>query len=256
MNASVNYHVRKSFTQAFEFDVDGIDGNLISPELLTTNVNVFDIRNSDVNIGFKTHGITFLEGLKAVPYPFNEDEEALYNRKIVELLQSQIGAEEVLVFDHTVRIDDENASRRPARNVHNDYSEKGIQKRLIDLVGEEKAAEYHKGHFGFVNLWRPVENTIMSSPLGFICPDSMDVEDWINIELWYPDRKGEILGVAPNPQHRWFYKSKMRVDEGIIFNIYDNSGIHHLAHSALDMSEEGAKTTTRKSIESRMLVKY
>ena len=63
MNASVNYHVRKPFTQAFEFDVDGIDGNLISPELLTTNVNVFDIRNSDVNIGFKTHGITFLEAV-------------------------------------------------------------------------------------------------------------------------------------------------------------------------------------------------
>lgn len=84
----------------------------------------------------------------------------------------------------------------------------------------------------------------------------MDVEDWINIELWYLDRKGEILGVAPNPQHRWFYKSKMRVDEGIIFNIYDNSGIPHLAHSALDMSEEVAKKATRKSIESRLLVKY
>ena len=57
----------------------------------------------------------------------------------------------------------------------------------------------------------------MSPPLGFICPDSMDVEDWINIELWYLDRKGEILDVAPNPEHRWFYKSKMRVDVGIIF---------------------------------------
>ena len=256
MNASVNYHVRKPFTQAFEFDVDGIDGNLISPELVTTNVNVYDMRNSESKIGFKTHGITFLESLNAVPYPFNEDDVALYNRQIAAIFHTKLGAKDVLVFDHTVRIDDENASRRPARNVHNDYSEKGIRKRLVDLVGEEKAAEYHNGHFGFVNLWRPLESTIMSSPLGFIYPDSMNVEDWIDIELVYPDRKGEILGVAANPEHRWFYKSKMRVDEGIIFNIFDNKGIPHLAHSALDVSEADAKNTTRKSIESRMLVKY
>ncbi|MBU3021637.1 CmcJ/NvfI family oxidoreductase [Aestuariibacter sp. A3R04] len=256
MNASVNYHVRKPVTQAFEFDADGIEGNLISPELVTTNVNVYDIRKSESNIGFKTHGITFLEGLDAVPYPFMADDEGQYNRQIAAMLRAKLGAKDVLVFDHTVRIDDENASRRPARNVHNDYSEKGIQNRLIDLVGEEKAAEYHNGHFGFVNLWRPVENTIMSSPLGFICPESMNIEDWIDIELVYPDRKGEILGVTANPEHRWFYKSKMRVDEGIIFNIFDNKGIPHLAHSALDMSEEGAKNATRKSIESRMLVKY
>lgn len=49
MNASVNYHLRKPFTQAFEFDVNGIDGNLISPELVFTNINVYDIRNSESN---------------------------------------------------------------------------------------------------------------------------------------------------------------------------------------------------------------
>lgn len=257
MNASVNYHVKKPFIQAFEFDVDGIDGNLVSPELLTTDVSVYDLRESQTNAVFNVHGITFLENLNAVAYPFTAEQEQVYNKEIQTLLSTHVSAKDVLVFDHTIRIDDESASRRPARNVHNDYSEKGIQQRLIDLVGEQKAAEYNEGHFGFVNIWRPVEDTIMSSPLGFICPDSMNDEDWMTIALKYPDRQGEILGVAANRQHRWFYKSKMQVDEAIIFNIYDNKGLPHLAHSALDMKEEGAPgNIVRKSIESRMLVKY
>ncbi|MCZ8528185.1 CmcJ/NvfI family oxidoreductase [Alteromonas sp. PRIM-21] len=257
MNASVNYHVKKPFIQAFEFDVDGIDGNLVSPELFTTDVSVYDLRESQTNTVFNVHGITFLENLSPVAYPFSARVEQAYNREIEKLLSMQINAKNVLVFDHTIRIDDESASRRPARNVHNDYSEKGIQQRLIDLLGEQKAAEYNEGHFGFVNIWRPVEDTIMSSPLGFICPDSMNDEDWMTIALKYPDRQGEILGVAANRQHRWFYKSKMQVDEAIVFNIYDSKGLPHLAHSALDMKEEGAPDNiVRKSIESRMLVKY
>ncbi|NDV90915.1 hypothetical protein GTH32_06840 [Alteromonas sp. 345S023] len=256
MNATVNYHVKKPYVQAFEFDVDGIDGNLISPELVATQVQVKDLRKHHSSLSFTHHGIRFLDGLAPVPASFTGSEELAYNQSIHSLLKSQIGAKEVFVFDHTIRIDDENASRRPARNVHNDYSEAGIKKRLVDLIGEHKAQAYAKEHFGFVNLWRPIENTIMSSPLGFICPSSMNNDDWMRIDLIYPDRKGEILGVAANPAHQWFYKSKMKIDEGIIFNIYDNKTIPHLAHSALDMQEPGIENFVRKSIESRMLVKY
>jgi hypothetical protein len=256
MNAKVNYHVRKPFTQAFEFDADGIDGNLISPELLTKSVQVHDVRKSQTATDFVQHGIKFLEGLLPVPQPFKESAEQAYNRSISDLLRTQIGAKETIVFDHTIRIDSDDASRRPARNVHNDYSKEGIEKRLVDLLGEHRAAQFQDGHFGFVNVWRPIENTIMSSPLGFICPDSMNIEDWMTIDLVYPDRKGEILGVIANPQHRWFYKSKMGIDEAIVFNIYDNKGIPFLAHSALDMKEKGTEHTIRKSIESRILVKY
>lgn len=256
MSAKVNYHVKKPFTQAFEFDVDGIDGNLVSPELSTISVQVHDVRENQTKTEFTQHGITFLEDLPPVPYPFRQHDEQVYDLAIADLLRTHINAKDAIVFDHTIRIDGDDASRRPARNVHNDYSKEGIEKRLIELIGEERAAQFHAGHFGFVNVWRPIENTIMSSPLGFICPDSMNIEDWMTIDLIYPDRKGEILGVIANPKHQWFYKSKMGIDEAIVFNIYDNKGIPFLAHSALDMKEKGAKHTTRKSIESRILVLY
>ena len=89
----------------------------------------------------------------------------------------------------------------------------------------------------------------------------MASNDWMTIELVYPDRVGQILGVASNPGHEWFFQSKLTPDEVIIFNIYDNRGRPHLAHSALDIVavdsvEPSDARLPRKSIETRTLVRY
>ncbi|MEO0994286.1 MAG: CmcJ/NvfI family oxidoreductase, partial [Pseudomonadota bacterium] len=87
-------------------------------------------------------------------------------------------------------------------------------------------------------------------------PASVDAEDWVPIELIYPDRIGHILGVVANEQHDWFYLSGMTPDEVAIFNIYDNRGRPSIGHSALDMVEDPTVQSIRKSIESRTLVRY
>lgn len=257
IDASVNYHVKKDTPQAFEFDVDGIIGNLVSPELVTTDIRVSDLRGSAQQPKFQRDGIEFINAASAVKdFKNAEHWEPLYNQELVNLLKERIGAKEVIVFDHTVRIDDPEAARRPARNVHNDYNKAGAEQRLIDLVGEARAEEFHTSGYGFVNVWRPIENIITSSPLGFIDPNSMRQDDWLDIGLVYPDRFGQILGVAANRNHNWFFKSKMSPDEAVIFNIYDNGGRPHLAHSALDLPSDSDAIIPRKSIESRTLVRY
>ena len=257
VEASVNYHVKKATAQAFEFDVDGIIGNLVSPELVTTDVMVADLRDGGRQPEFQRDGIEFINKASAVKdFENGSNWKATYDQELIDLLRARIGATDVIVFDHTVRIDDPNAQRRPARNVHNDYNEAGAEQRLIDLVGEERAQAFQKVGYGFVNVWRPVENVITSSPLGFIYPSSMQSEDWIDIGLIYPDRFGQILGVASNPSHEWFFKSQMSPAEAVIFNIYDNAGRPHLAHSALDLPTDAHATIPRKSIESRTLVRY
>ena len=255
--ASVNYHVQKDEAQAFEFDVDGIVGNLVSPELVTTAIAVTDLRDKPRPNRFDQDGIVFVDQAAEVQdFTATQDWEQVYDAELKQLLSSQIGAEEVIVFDHTVRIDDPNAPRRPARNVHNDYNQAGAEQRLVDIVGEERAQAFHEAGYGFVNVWRPIEHEIQSSPLGFIRPSSMIAEDWMDIGLIYPDRFGQILGVAANPAHEWFFLSGMTPDEAIIFNIYDNTGRPHLAHSALDLPGDADVTVPRKSIESRTLVRY
>ncbi|WP_298258272.1 CmcJ/NvfI family oxidoreductase [uncultured Litoreibacter sp.] len=180
----------------------------------------------------------------------------MYTGELTALLNDQVSAKEVVVFDHTVRTDDPNAARKPARNVHSDYSVDGAEQRLIDILGEEKAAEWAKGHYAFINVWRPVGDTINSAPLGFIRPSSVDDEDWILLDLIYPDRKGQIMGLAENSHHEWVYMSKMTPDDVVYFNIYDNQGRPSVGHSALDMVEDPNCHTIRKSIESRTLVRY
>lgn len=257
VSASVNYHVHKDLAQAFEFDVDGIIGNLVSPELVTTPVKVQDLRDQACAPSFDVDGIVFVHQASAVrDFEHSHDSQAAYDAELQQLLKSKIGAKEVIVFDHTVRVDDPEAARRPARNVHNDYNQAGAEQRLIDIVGEDRAEEFHEAGYGFVNIWRPIEHTIQSSPLGFIRPRSMTPNDWMDIGLIYPDRFGQILGVAANPAHEWFFKSEMTPDEAIIFNIYDNTGRPHLAHSALDLPGDAEVTVPRKSIESRTLVRY
>lgn len=85
---------------------------------------------------------------------------------------------------------------------------------------------------------------------------SVKPEDWILIDLIYPDRRGHILGLAASGQHEWVYQSKMTPDEVAFFNIYDNRDLPSVAHSAIDMVEDPAVTTIRRSIESRTLVRY
>ena len=255
--AIVNYHIRSAEPQAFHFDVDGVIGNLVSPELVSTRINVHDLRDGSLTVDFEADGIMFEKHVTRIrEFDGSSAWEDSYDDELRALLEETIGAKEVIIFDHTVRIDDPNADRKPARNVHNDYSRSGAEQRLIDIVGKDRAREFRAGHFGFVNVWRPVEHPIRTSPLGFIRPSSMEPGDCMTIELVYPDRIGQILGVAANEDHDWFYLSHMTPEEVAIFNIYDNRGLPFLGHSALDMRNPKGGKAPRKSIESRTLVRY
>ena len=257
IHASVNYHVKKDEPQAFEFEADGIIGNLVSPELETTKIVVHDVRGSEDQPTFRDDGIEFFRAPSRVSdFEAGSSWHSRYDLELKNLLQAKTGATEVIVFDHTVRVDEASAVRRPARNVHCDYSKVGAEQRLLDLVGEARAEKFHEAGYGFVNVWRPVSNIIRSSPLGFIRPASVQPEDWMDINLVYPDRVGQILGLASNPDHEWFYKSQMSPDDVVIFNIYDNKNRPSLAHGALDFLTENAPSVPRKSVESRTLVRF
>ncbi|WP_299867046.1 CmcJ/NvfI family oxidoreductase [uncultured Roseobacter sp.] len=255
--AKVNYHVHKPERQAFQLDAGGIIGNLIAPEMTPTEVKVRDARKSHVDTSFQDDAVAFASFPTAVPFAQGDDTwQADYDAELTELLTTKLDAREVIIFDHTIRVDDPDAVRKPARNVHSDYSPEGAEQRLVDILGAENAAEWSAGHYAFINVWRPIEAPINSAPLGFILPSSVSPEDWILLDLIYPDRTGQIMGLAANPDHQWIYMSKMTPDEVAYFNIFDNRGRPSIGHSALDMVEDPKITTVRKSIESRTLVRF
>jgi len=254
--ASVNYHVRKPERQAFEIDAGGIVGKLISPELSPAEVSVADEREGAA-VRFAADAVAFVDAPTRIASFTDGDEwRAAYDAELDALLKAELGVRETVIFDHTVRVDDPTSNRKPARNVHSDYSPQGAEKRLVDVLGEDRASQWREGRYGFVNVWRPVEAAINSAPLGFVRPSSVAKEDWILIDLIYPDRRGHIMGLAESAGHEWLYRSRMTPDEVAIFNIYDNRDLPSIAHSALDMVEDPDVSTIRKSVESRTVVRY
>ncbi|MEM8970490.1 MAG: CmcJ/NvfI family oxidoreductase [Pseudomonadota bacterium] len=255
--AKVNYHVHKDERQAFHIDAGGVIGKLISPELVATPIQVKDVRCGEVAVSFNADSVVFAQTpTRVLSFTNGEDWQATYDQELTGLLTRELGAKEVVVFDHTVRIDDPNSDRKPARNVHSDYSVDGAHQRLIDILGEDCAREWSEGHYGFINVWRPVGDAINSAPLGFVRPDSVAEDDWIMLDLIYPDRLGHIMGLAASEKHQWVYQSRMSPDDVAIFNIYDNRGRPSIAHSAMDLAEDETINIIRKSIESRTLVRY
>lgn len=257
VSATVNYHVLSTEPQGYHIDADGEEGKIISPELAPTEISIKDMRANEGKIVFLKDSLAFAEYSSAI-HDFDDTDlwQDTYNQELTDLLEGQIEAKEVIVFDHTVRIDDPNSGRKPARNVHSDYSPRGAHDRLKDIVGAKTAEEWEAGHFGFINVWRPVERPIVTAPLAFIRPRSVKAEDWVELQLIYPDRIGQIMGLVANEEHEWVYLSHMTPNELAYFNIYDNRGLASIGHSAVDLTENNDAQVIRKSIESRTLVRY
>ncbi|MEM7156428.1 MAG: CmcJ/NvfI family oxidoreductase [Myxococcota bacterium] len=254
--ATVNYHVQSAHRPTYQIDAGGVTGKIVSPEHVETTVRVKDVRSGEASVSFSDDAVMF-EHLPTGVTSFEQgDWRATYDRELASLLKARVGAHEVLVFDHTIREDDRSSSRRPARNVHTDYSPEGARQRLTDLLGETRAAEWARGHYAFINLWRPIGHRVNSAPLGFVRPSSVSPEDWVSIDLIYPDRTGHIMGLCANDRHEWVYCSRMGPDELAWFNIFDSRGLPSVAHSALNLVEDDRVADIRRSIESRTLVRY
>ncbi len=257
MNARVNYHLHSDSEQAFHIDAYGEKGVILTPELDSSDVVVEDIRSAKQPLCFQRDSVEFLAfGTAVKNFSEGSDWQSIYDDELIQLLRDKVDADDVIIFDHTIRIDDPDSLRRPARNVHSDYSRHGAHQRLRDLVGDQTADDWEAGHFAFINVWRPLEQAAQSAPLGFVRPQSVSSEDWLELKLIYPDRLGSIMGLVANPNHKWIYCSSMRPDEIVFFNIYDNQTLPSIAHSALDMAFPSEQPKVRKSIESRTLVRY
>lgn len=255
--ATVSYHVHKPEPQAFIVDPGGVAGALESPETVVHEVSVADLRQGDTTTQFARDGIAFVHAAPGVTITETGDAwKTDYEKSLRELTLQETGAREVIIFDHTIRVDDPASARRPARHVHTDYSRAGAEKRLADLVGDAAAAEWREGHYAFVNAWRPFERVVERAPLAFIRPDSVRAEEWLPIDLVYPDRMGQVMGLVHADRHEWLFWSQMTPEDVVLFNIYDNQLRDPVAHSAIDYVRDGNESAIRKSIESRMLLRF
>ena len=184
-----------------------------------------------------------------------------YDAEIEALVKESTGANKVLVFDHTIRVESDDLRRkRHVREtvdlVHNDYTVDSGPQRVRDLLSESDVGEHLNTRFAIYNVWRPIVGPVLSSPLAMCDAQSVKTEDWVACDLDYGDRRGEIYNVAYNADHRWCYFPEMTTDEILLFKNYDSiedGRARFTPHTAFVDPTTPDDTPSRESIETRVL---
>lgn len=224
-------------------------------------VEILDVRPIAAELDLEQNGVALVPSTSAVR-DFADDEEVRrrYYPEAEALLRARAGAREVVIFDHTVRIEGGSGrgAREPVRRVHGDYTHASGPRRLRDLLGEARAAEWSRGRWAIVNVWRPFGGPVETTPLAFADPASLSPVDLVPTDLVYPDRVGEVYSLAWSPGQRWMYVPEMVPEEALLIRTYDSdadSPARFVLHSAFDDPQARPGAAPRRSIELRALVR-
>lgn len=186
--------------------------------------------------------------------------QSLYYQEAEALLKKATGAKRVVVFDHTLRDGSagrDQGVREPVKYIHNDQTFVSGPRRVRDHLPPDEAEQLLQGRVAIVNLWRPIGETVQSSPLALCDSRSIALNDLVASDLVYPDKVGETYALVFNPRHRWYYFPNLTPDEFLLLKIYDSAGdgVARLsAHTAFDDPTSPADAPPRRSIELRSLL--
>lgn len=207
-------------------------------------------------------GFVFVEHDTRVADFYDEDEiRSVYYPEVERLVQQQSGAVRVVIFDHTLRAQDETVRaerqvREPNRTVHNDYTEWSAPKRVHDLLPEAEAQALLQHRFAIIQVWRPIRNPVRTNPLAIVDARTLRAENLIAAQRSYPGRVGETYQITHSPDHRWFYFPGMRRNEAIVFKVFDSEKdgrARFTAHTSFDDPTSPPDAPARESIEVRTL---
>ncbi len=207
------------------------------------------------------------DGFRFVPHPTRMTDfydaaeiERVYYPEMEALIKAQSGAKRVVVFDHTLRTEDEALRERAqirevVRRVHNDYTEASGPKRVRDLMGDE-AEELLRGRFAIIQVWRPIRHPVETWPLAICDARSLDEKDLIVTERRYQNRTGQTYAIRYNEGQHWYWFPRMRRDEALVFKVYESlrdGRARWTAHTAFDDPTSAPDARARESIEIRTL---
>ena len=228
-------------------------------------VPIYDVRPVADQLTLDSNGFAFQRQETAVTDFLDSSQiESIYNPEVEKIVAAATGASRVLVFDHTLRVADEDTRtshklREPVHVVHNDYTDLSAPQRIRDLLPADEAAAALKKRYVYVNVWRSIKGTVEEIPLGICDAQSLVDDDMILMDLKYKDRVGEIHRTRYSPDHRWVYFPQMQPDELILLKCYDtelDGRARWTAHTAFEDPTSPANAARRQSIETRTIAFY
>ena len=189
-----------------------------------------------------------------------EEIERVHNRELVELIKQATGAKRVFVFDHTVRVENEDVRtekqvREPVLFVHNDYTDESGPKRVRDLLPPDEAEDLLTRRFTIINIWRSIAGPVQTTPLALCDAQTIGPAQLITAERRTKDRVGHTQAMTYSDDNRWYYFSNMERDEAVLLKTYESDPENYggpSGHSAFTNPAAPADAAPRQSIESRV----
>lgn len=260
IRARFNYVVDTGVPAVRYIDWPEMEHNAIPPEYRECEMTVRNGRPVSDTFHLDVHGFVFVRHDTQVR-DFTDDAERtrVYDPEVQALIMEHSGASHVVVFDHTIRVSDEDGQKaigaRPTvKGVHNDYTESSAPRRLREIIGDEEAERRFRKRWAIIQVWRPIRGKVLMEPLGICDGRSIPQQGFIRVERRYRDRTGEVYHIAHNPQHQWFYFPQMERHEALVFKVFDSDESkpsRFTAHSAFDHPDTPADAPRRESIETR-----
>jgi hypothetical protein len=260
IRASFNYIVDTGVPPVRYIDWPEMEHQAVPPQYRQYEMAVRNGRPLKDTFSLDTHGFVFVEHRTQVRDFTDPAERArVYDPEVQALIKKHSGAAEVLVFDHTLRVSDEEGQKavgaRPTvKGVHNDYTESSAPRRLREIVGDAEAERRFRKRWAIVQVWRPIRGTVLIDPLGICDGRSIPQKGFIRVERRYRYRTGEVYHIAHDPAHEWFYFPQMVRNEALVFKVFDSDAgkpSRFTAHSAFDDPQTPADAPPRESIETR-----
>ena len=260
LRARFNYVVETGRPAIRYIDWPEMEHNAIPPQYQQHEMTVRNGRPLRHTFDLDTHGFVFVDHVTQVQ-DFTDDAQRtrVYDLEVEALIKKHSGASEVLVFDHTLRVSDEEqqtmiGARPTVKGVHNDYTETSAPRRMIEITGQAEAERRFKKRWAIIQVWRPIRGTVQVDPLGICDGRSIPQQGFIRVERRYKDRTGEVYHIAHNPAHVWFWFPHMNRNEALIFKVFDSDTCkpsRFTAHSAFDDPGTPPDAPPRESIETR-----
>jgi hypothetical protein len=122
----------------------------------------------------------------------------------------------------------------------------------------ELAESLSKTRWAIINVWRPIK-PITRDPLAVCDSFSVEDEDLIPTPMEVPGRRGwDVYYVKYKPEQRWYYLSRMELDDVLLFKCFDSTPnrqtiARRVPHSSF-VDPKTQDDASRESIELRCLV--
>ena len=186
-----------------------------------------------------------------------------YKKDLSKFIKKLFSYKYIKIFDITKRSNKRTGAsnpdgpRQPADRAHVDYTKYSGLIRAQQIL-KNNFSNLNRHRVIQLNVWRPICSQVLSSPLAIADASTIQEKDLIETDQIFPNRIGEIYHLAYEEKQKWYWASKMRNNEALIFKGWDSNPSKNdfifTPHTSFNLPNQNISKSPRESIEARVFI--